>query len=215
MKKGCKILAAAIATLFCCHVSAQEATAGDVTISPNGTANLVISLTGSSDKPVGAQFDINLPSGVSVVTNSNGGLQYSNGSILNSDEMVSIVEVASGKVRVVIFHLQNKLFKAANGDVLKVMLTEDGLSAGDYKGSLSDIKFAVSSTKTITGSDATGHLKDSEFSITVSSPTGIAGITTDKTANDNVWYSLTGTKLHGRPSMPGIYIHNGKKAIIR
>jgi hypothetical protein len=32
---------------------------------------------------------------------------------------------------------------------------------------------------------------------------------------DNVWYTLDGIKLNGTPSVKGLYIHNGKKEIIR
>ena len=32
---------------------------------------------------------------------------------------------------------------------------------------------------------------------------------------DNAYYTLQGMKLAGRPSVPGIYIHNGKKTVVR
>ena len=33
-------------------------------------------------------------------------------------------------------------------------------------------------------------------------------------AEDNAWYTLTGMRI-GKPAQPGLYIHNGKKVIIR
>ena len=34
-------------------------------------------------------------------------------------------------------------------------------------------------------------------------------------ATDDVWYTATGVRMHGQPSEPGIYIHNGKKVVVR
>ncbi len=40
----------------------------------------------------------------------------------------------------------------------------------------------------------------------------IAVSATDTT--DDAWYDITGHRFHGKPSTPGIYIHNGKKLVI-
>ena len=44
--------------------------------------------------------------------------------------------------------------------------------------------------------------------------TAITDITADKSASD-IWYNLVGMKLIGKPSVPGIYINNGKKVVIK
>ena len=41
----------------------------------------------------------------------------------------------------------------------------------------------------------------------------IAVSTTDTT--DDAWYDITGHRFHDKPSTPGIYIHNGKKLVIK
>ena len=45
-------------------------------------------------------------------------------------------------------------------------------------------------------------------------PTAITTIANDM-RTDNAWYNLQGVKLNGVPAVPGIYIHNGKKVVIK
>jgi hypothetical protein len=35
------------------------------------------------------------------------------------------------------------------------------------------------------------------------------------TVNQHAWYTLDGRKLNGHPSTKGLYIHNGKKMIVK
>ena len=47
-------------------------------------------------------------------------------------------------------------------------------------------------------------------------PTGITGTPTiSNTTKDNAWYTLSGMKLGKKPAESGVYIHQGKKVIIR
>ena len=47
-------------------------------------------------------------------------------------------------------------------------------------------------------------------------PTGITGTPTiSNTTTDNAWYTLSGMKLDKKPAKSGVYIHQGKKVIIR
>ena len=47
-------------------------------------------------------------------------------------------------------------------------------------------------------------------------PTGITGTPTiSNTTTDNAWYTLSGMKMMQKPNQPGIYIHQGKKQIIK
>lgn len=45
-------------------------------------------------------------------------------------------------------------------------------------------------------------------------PTTISTIAND-TKTDNAYYNLMGVKFNGMPSVPGIYIHNGRKVVIK
>ena len=49
--------------------------------------------------------------------------------------------------------------------------------------------------------------------VTESEPSAIETVATDK--QDNTWYNLQGVKFNGMPSVPGIYINNGKKVVIK
>lgn len=46
--------------------------------------------------------------------------------------------------------------------------------------------------------------------------TGIGNITVDEAQNaDNAWYTISGVKLSRKPAVPGLYIHQGKKFVIK
>ena len=88
---------------------------------------------------------------------------------------------------------------------------------GKNKKQTEDLK-AVNSTKfyeiTTTMSKGQYTCKD----VTADMPTtGItAAPTIDKTASkDNAWYTLSGMKMMQKPNQPGIYIHQGKKQVIK
>lgn len=42
--------------------------------------------------------------------------------------------------------------------------------------------------------------------------TNISNINVEK---KSVWHTLQGVKLFAKPNIPGVYIHNGKKIIVR
>ena len=47
--------------------------------------------------------------------------------------------------------------------------------------------------------------------------TGISDISEDNKTRiiDDIWYSLDGRKLSGRPNQKGIYINNGRKIVVK
>ncbi|MBR5638959.1 MAG: hypothetical protein IKW83_04260 [Muribaculaceae bacterium] len=49
--------------------------------------------------------------------------------------------------------------------------------------------------------------------VTKAEETGISNITVDSQSNE--WYNLNGQKFNGKPVVPGIYINNGKKVVIK
>ena len=46
-------------------------------------------------------------------------------------------------------------------------------------------------------------------------PTAIIILETDKVESDGAWYTVTGIRLSGTPKSKGLYIHNGKKIMIK
>ena len=68
---------------------------------------------------------------------------------------------------------------------------------------------------TITVKEAEGRGVQEPLVMEVSmTPTAITTIANDM-RTDNAWYNLQGVKLNGVPAVPGIYIHNGKKVVIK
>ena len=45
--------------------------------------------------------------------------------------------------------------------------------------------------------------------------TGIKSVSPDDNAVQNDWFSLDGTRLNGKPSLPGIYINGSKKVVLK
>jgi hypothetical protein len=48
-------------------------------------------------------------------------------------------------------------------------------------------------------------------------PTGIKDVPLlgDRVQGSDAWYTLDGRKLNGKPVKSGVYIYNGKKAVVR
>ena len=47
-------------------------------------------------------------------------------------------------------------------------------------------------------------------------PTGIVSIDNSQLTIDNdVWFTLNGVRLNGKPTIPGIYIVNGKRVVVK
>ena len=51
------------------------------------------------------------------------------------------------------------------------------------------------------------------MTVTKNAPEAITTITNDKV--DNAWYNLQGIRFENMPTAPGIYIHNGKKVLVK
>ncbi|MBS5297718.1 MAG: starch-binding protein [Prevotella sp.] len=68
----------------------------------------------------------------------------------------------------------------------------------------------------ITTAQSNGKYTCKDVTATWAPPTGITGTPTiSNTTTDNAWYTLSGMKLDKKPAKSGVYIHQGKKVIIR
>lgn len=68
----------------------------------------------------------------------------------------------------------------------------------------------------ITTAQSNGKYICKDVTATWAPPTGITGTPTiSNTTTDNAWYTLSGMKLGKKPAKNGVYIHQGKKVIIR
>ena len=87
---------------------------------------------------------------------------------------------------------------------------------GKNKKQTEDLK-AVNSTKfyEITTTQSKGKYTCKDVTA-IWAPTGITGTPTiSNTTTDNAWYTLSGMKLGKKPAESGVYIHKGKKVIIK
>ena len=59
------------------------------------------------------------------------------------------------------------------------------------------------------------NLYTDNFKVTYQTTSGIETITTHTQTNNNAWYTLDGRRLITEPTQKGLYIHNGKKIIVK
>ena len=105
-------------------------------------------------------------------------------------------------------------FKIKSKDAIVNIIFNQGNGTG--KKQTEDLK-AVNSTKfyEITTTQNNGKYTCKDVTA-IWAPTGITGTPTiSNTTKDNAWYTLSGMKLGKKPAESGVYIHQGKKVIIR
>lgn len=105
-------------------------------------------------------------------------------------------------------------FKIKSKDAIVNVIFNQGNGTG--KKQTEDIK-AVNSTKyyEITPKQSDGKYTCKDVTA-IWAPTGITGTPTiSNTTTDNAWYTLSGMKLGKKPAKSGVYIHQGKKVIIK
>ena len=106
-------------------------------------------------------------------------------------------------------------FKIKSKDAIVNVIFNQGNGTG--KKQTEDLK-AVNSTKyyEITTTQSQGKYTCKDVTA-IWAPTGITGTPTinNTTTTDNAWYTLSGMKMMQKPNQPGIYIHQGKKQVIK
>ena len=45
--------------------------------------------------------------------------------------------------------------------------------------------------------------------------TAIDGVSERQTTGNNIWYTVSGMRLNGAPTEPGLYIYNGLKVAVK
>lgn len=106
-------------------------------------------------------------------------------------------------------------FKIKSKDAIVNIIFNQGNGTG--KKQTVDLN-AGNSTKyyEITTTQSNGKYTCKDVTATWAPPTGITGTPTiSNTTTDNAWYTLSGMKLGKKPAKNGVYIHQGKKVIIR
>ena len=91
------------------------------------------------------------------------------------------------------------------------------LTDGDNHYVYDNDAFQLHSTGTIAANEAYLSLPTSgtdKINVTLGGTTGIKGIAADNEDN-GAWYTLDGVKVNEKPTAKGLYIHNGKKVIVK
>ncbi|MBR5744439.1 MAG: hypothetical protein IKX94_03835, partial [Muribaculaceae bacterium] len=58
-------------------------------------------------------------------------------------------------------------------------------------------------------------MTDDDIVVSVQHHVSVEIVKDDNAANDNVWYTISGIRLTEKPTAAGIYIHNGKKVLVK
>ena len=102
--------------------------------------------------------------------------------------------------------------RGANG-VIEPLADKGNYTAIALAAAVADWGIEADLTVDQTGKTRADGSTPGAYAKTVSS--GIQGVEAVDEAGDDAYYTLQGVKLGARPTVTGIYIHNGKKVIIR
>ena len=138
----------------------------------------------------------------------------------------AIVEMAEGKTSTIVKVLFDDSASPDNfeGNLLVANVTEKpfvGKEGNTWNLILSDGKFVKATDGTLAAGLAYlprtfegGEAK--ELSISFDEPTGIRTIdNVENTVDNDAWYTVNGVRLQGEPATKGVYIHNGKKVVVK
>lgn len=155
------------------------------------------------------QFDIILPDGITVANSigKNGKVKYEASIVTDrcTDHTLASNLLKGNRYRVVVFSLTNTDLEGTSGPVVNITLqADDTLKEGKLNLKMEGVVLATADEKEY-------YPADSESTITVSTDTGINGITVDPSSVKI--YDLQGRKVN-KPTQ-GVYIVNGKKVVIK
>ena len=163
----------------------------------------------NSGKYCSPLFDTLLLMGITVdsTVNQSGKVRYS-ASLVTSrcvDHSLTSNLIRGNRYRVIVFSLSNTDIEGMSGPVVNIKLkAEKDATEGDYTLKMERVVLATADEKEY-------YPADSESTVTVSTDTGINGITVDPSSVKI--YDLQGRKVN-KPTQ-GVYIVNGKKVVIK
>jgi len=200
-----KFMIACIATILSGNAMAQTITATDVEITPNGTADLVVSLNSETAAAL-AEFTLVLPQGITVKSDEEGYF-FEKGAIATRNGQVTVAKKADGNIYVNLRDESGSNFKANTGTLITLTLQAENAVEGETTAELKDIIIADADAKQL-NTETSATVK-----ITVSNTTGINGISADDLKNGNV-FDVKGQKVN-TIQKKGLYIVNGKKKLLK
>jgi hypothetical protein len=206
-----KFIVGCLALFFAGNVGAQTLSASDINIEPGGEATLEISID-SPVLPASGQFNLVLPEGLSLKVNNKGkiagtkkGDAFADVTDDEDTHTIQITPKEGGVYFVLAYDPDGGEFQATSGVVMTVQVVADEGTSGSLTCDLKDIKFVDKDAKTV------GTFANSTFNVTVGDATGINSISFDD-PNAEI-YNLNGQRVNNVKK--GVYIVNGKKAIVK
>ena len=185
----------------------RAASAASISIDPafsikaGETKEMVINLTNVSDDITLVQFDLRLPSGLTLKqTGGEYDIDIAGRTTWRKHSLDA--NATNGIIRFLLASSSNATLEGASGAIIKITLKADnGYTGGTVK--LENILLVTPAEK---------EIKPADVSYTIGS-TGISGIITDGTKADAPIYSLSGQRLTAPKK--GINIIGGKKVVVK
>ena len=191
-----------------------------VTAAPSTQQTLSIRMKNTSDHIAGYELLLRLPEGITVATDADGlamaELSEERTTKRNTDHFLT--NLRSDGLKVLCGTMQQdpatgKLyaFSGHDGEVARVTINIPAdYAEGEYPVTLVNAVMAGNDESHVTAVSATN------IAISLDTPTGIS-LTPDTSVTDDQsgYYTLDGIKLDGKPIKKGMYIHNGKKEVVK
>ena len=133
-----KLLLFCIVAVFCGNAMAQKITGATVIITPNGTADLELSIE-SEELAAIAQVTLQFPENLSIATKSNGKYKYTLGELCNEGHTATVKDKKDGSVLVLVQNNDGDPFEANAGVLITLPLTAGNIAPGEYTINMADI----------------------------------------------------------------------------
>lgn len=165
-----------------------ETSADALALKSIGNDTYAVSLA-TNNEYLASQFDIKVPAGATISD------VMLNGSRL-PDHVKCCERIAPDAYRIVIYSINNTIFNGKEGNLVTFRLNGEADNLF-----LENILFVDSDNVKNTGAEDIIRI------------TGINDMEVSK--DNNVWYTINGMKLSGKPSVEGVYVHNGKMVFVK
>ena len=176
--------------------TAQTLSVASIEATTGGQAELVVSGSGMTDVTA-LQFNLALPQGITLNERA-----ITKGEAVSSHTL-SVQTMDNDDRLIVLYHTDLGL--VGNGTLLRLPITV-GQQAGNFNGSLYTIRTA--------NTEAESHeCATVGFSIMLDGTNGIREVADTKDTDRR--YNLNGRRINGRPSAKGVYIHEGRKEVLK
>lgn len=153
--------------------------------------------------------------GMTATSGNNADIRCSNSAAGYAEEAVKVYTLKPGSYKVE-FALWGGKSGADTNITGELKAGEETVLSGSTTGSWTQYKseeaFTVSADTDLTFSGAIANQPVDYFLIIDASTTAVKGV--EAVNGDNKWYNLQGVQV-AQPTQPGLYIHNGKKVIVK